>query len=309
MKGLVMDDYHVIETERVSKHYGNGAVAVSDLRLRVRRGEVYGFVGPNGAGKTTTLRMIAGLVRPSNGSISVLGSPAGTPSSVRRLGAMIEEPSFYPYLSGRDNLRVMARYASIPESRIGPLLEQVDLASRATDAFRTYSMGMKQRLALASALLKDPELLILDEPTNGLDPAGIADMRGLVRNLGQGQRTVLLSSHLMSEVEQICDRVGVIRQGELVAEGSVADLRGEPRLRIRATPVQAAREIVCSLPEVGSVSESDGALLVATDVGHASAINRRLVCAGVEVHEIAPAVASLEEIFIKLVQGKDANHE
>ncbi len=304
-----MVDEHVIETERVSKHYGNGSVAVRDLTLRVRRGEVYGFVGPNGAGKTTTLRMITGLVRPSRGSISVLGSPAGSRNAVQRVGAMIEEPAFYPYLSGRDNLRVMARYGSIPESRIGPVLEQVELSSRAGDSFRTYSMGMKQRLALASALLKDPDLLILDEPTNGLDPEGIADMRGLVRGLGQGRRTVLLSSHLMSEVEQICDRVGVIRQGEMVAEGSVADLRGRPRLRIRAAPVQAAREIVCALPNVASVTESDGGLLVATDLEHAAAINRRLVCAGVDVHEITPAVASLEEIFIKLVQGKDASHD
>ena len=178
----------------------------------------------------------------------MFGQPGSSRNAVQRVGAMIEEPAFYPYLSGRDNLRVMARYGSIPESRIGPVLEQVELSTRAGDAFRTYSMGMKQRLALASALLKDPDLLILDEPTNGLDPEGIADMRGLVRGLGQGRRTVLLSSHLMSEVEQICDRVGVIRQGELVAEGSVADLRGRPRLRIRATPVQAAREIVCALP-------------------------------------------------------------
>jgi ABC-type multidrug transport system ATPase subunit len=304
-----MNEDLVIETEKVSKHYGNGVVAVDDLTLRVRRGEVYGFVGPNGAGKTTTLRMITGLVRPSSGSISVLGATAGSSRSARGVGAMIEEPAFYPYLSGKDNLRVMAHHASVPTSRVDEVLELVELSSRAHDAFRTYSMGMKQRLALAAALLKDPELLILDEPTNGLDPEGIAEMRGLVRSLGQGRRTVLLSSHLMAEVEQICDRVGVIRQGQLVAEGRVDELRGEPHLRVRATPIEEARSLLTAMPDVRSVEETGGGFSVTTDLCHAAEINRRLVCAGLDVTELSPVTPSLEEIFLKIVQQKGTDND
>jgi ABC-2 type transport system ATP-binding protein len=297
-----MHDNLVIATDKVSKHYGNGVVAVKELTLQVRRGEVYGFLGPNGAGKTTTLRMIIGLVRPTSGSITVLGAAAGSRESLSSVGATIEEPAFYPYLSGQDNLRVMARHAAIRESRVDEVLEQIELTSRAKDAFGTYSMGMKQRLALAAALLKDPELLILDEPTNGLDPEGIAEMRGLIRGLGQGRRTVLLSSHLMPEVEQICDRVGVIRQGELVAEGTVDGLRGQPHLWVRATPLDEARELIETLPGICDVREEAGALLLSTDLSLAARINRRLVCAGLEVHEVRPITPSLEEVFIKLVQ-------
>lgn len=292
----------VIATDSVSKHYGNGVVAVKELTLQVRRGEVYGFLGPNGAGKTTTLRMITGLVRPTSGSITVLGAAAGSPESLGGVGATIEEPAFYPYLSGQDNLRVMARHAAIRASRVDEVLEQIELASRAKDAFGTYSMGMKQRLALAAALLKDPELLILDEPTNGLDPEGIAEMRGLIRGLGQGRRTVLLSSHLMSEVEQICDRVGVIRQGELVAEGTVNELRGQPHLRVRATPIERAHELIGALPGIRGIREENGALLLSTDPDNGARINRRLVCAGLDVQELCPVTPSLEEVFIKLVQ-------
>ncbi len=299
-----MTDDLVIATDRVSKHYGNGIVAVDELSLNVRRGEVYGFVGPNGAGKTTTLRMITGLIRPTAGSIRVLGAPAGSKASLRAVGAMIEEPAFYPYLSGQDNLRVMALHASVPSKRIPDVLEQVELATRAGDAYRTYSMGMKQRLALAAALLKDPELLILDEPTNGLDPEGIAEMRGLIRGLGQGRRTVLLSSHLMSEVEQICDRVGVIRQGRLVAEGPIDELRGHPQLHVIARPIEDARKLLADMPEVAAIREQDGVLHVSTDPRHAAEINRRLVYAGIDVSEVRAAAQSLEQVFFKLVQQK-----
>ncbi|HEX5617550.1 MAG TPA: ATP-binding cassette domain-containing protein, partial [Solirubrobacteraceae bacterium] len=210
----------VIETSALTKRYGE-TVAVDRLDLRVRRGEVYGFLGPNGAGKSTTLRMLLGLVRPTSGAVTVLGGRPGTPAALSRVGAMIEGPAFYPFLSGRDNLRVLARYAGAPESRIGAVLAEVDLEDRAGDRVAAYSMGMKQRLGIAAALLKDPELLLLDEPTNGLDPAGMAEMRDFIRSLGAGGRTVLLSSHLMGEVELVCDRVGVIRAGSLVAEGTV----------------------------------------------------------------------------------------
>ena len=209
----------VVETQDLGKRYGERIVAVDGLNLEVRRGEVYGFLGPNGAGKTTTLRMLLGLIRPTTGAALVLGARPGTPEGLGRVGALIETPTFYPYLSGRDNLRVLARYAGVSETRIATVLEEVDLTARAGDRFRTYSLGMKQRLGIAAALLKDPELLILDEPTNGMDPVGIAEMRPFIRSLGRGDRTVLLSSHLMSEVEQVCDRVGVISQAGSSARG------------------------------------------------------------------------------------------
>ena len=212
---------HVIETHDLTKRYGDAIVAVDALELRVRRGEVYGFLGPNGAGKSTTLRMLLGLVRPTSGTAAVLGEPPGAAAGLARVGAMVEAPAFYPYLSGRDNLRVLAGHAGVAPSRIDAVLDEVDLAARAGDRTSTYSTGMKQRLGVAAALLKDPELLILDEPTNGLDPAGMAEMREFVRALAGGGRTVLLSSHLMGEIEQVCDRVGVIRAGSLVAEGTV----------------------------------------------------------------------------------------
>jgi ABC-2 type transport system ATP-binding protein len=297
-----MDDSLVIETSELTKRYGERILAVDRLDLRVRRGEVYGFLGPNGAGKTTTLRMLLGLVRPTSGSALVLGAAPGSPDGLVRVGALVESPSLYPFLSGRDNLRVLARHARVPESRVAAVLEEVELTDRGSDRFATYSLGMKQRLGVAAALLKDPELLILDEPTNGLDPAGMAEMRTFIRGLGRGRRTVLLSSHLMTEVEQICDRVGVIRGGSLVGEGTVAELRGRETLRVRAEPVAAAERLLATLPAVERVMVADGGLHIAADPAAASAINRALVEAGIAVSELSREQASLEEVFLELTQ-------
>jgi ABC-type multidrug transport system ATPase subunit len=300
-----MDDGLVIATRELGKRYDGRIVAVDKLSLRVRRGEVYGFLGPNGAGKTTTLRMLLGLVRPTSGSALVLGAPPGSPESLARVGALIEAPSFYPFLSGRDNLRVLARYSAAPEARIDAVLDDVDLAARAGDRFGTYSLGMKQRLGIAGALLKDPELLILDEPTNGMDPAGMADMRGFIRNLGQGQRTVLLSSHLMTEVEQVSDRVGVISKGELVREGTVDELRGRESLWVRAEPLEQAERVLGAVRGVEEVARLDGGLRIAADLAAAPTINRLLVEAGIAVGELRPERDSLEKIFLELTQGGD----
>jgi ABC-type multidrug transport system ATPase subunit len=297
-----MDDSFVIETSGLSKRYGERITAVDRLDLRVRRGEVYGFLGPNGAGKTTTLRMLLGLVRPTSGSALVLGAAPGSPEGLARVGALVESPSLYPFLSGRDNLRVLARHAHLSEGRVDAVLEEVELTSRASDRFGTYSLGMKQRLGVAAALLKDPELLIVDEPTNGLDPAGMAEMRTFIRGLGRGRRTVLLSSHLMTEVEQICDRVGVIRSGSLVGEGTVTELRGRETLRVRAEPVGAAERLLATLPAVERVTVSDSGLHIAADPSQASAINEALVEAGIAVSELRREQASLEEIFLELTQ-------
>src|SRR5918999_1666905 len=226
---------HLVETNDLTKIYGGGVKAVDRVSLTVWRGEVYGFLGPNGAGKTTTLRMLAGLITPTAGSASVHGEQPGSQRALERTGALIESPGFYPYLTGRDNLRVVARYAG-------------------------DSLGMKQRLGVAAALLKDPELLILDEPTNGLDPAGMRDMRALIRGLGERGHTVLLSSHLLGEVEELCDRVGVISGGRLIAESTVAGLRGQAGLLVVADPLQEARARLERLLGRGGVAVADGAL-------------------------------------------------
>ena len=291
-----------IETRDLTKRYGAPIVAVDRLAMQVRHGEVYGFLGPNGAGKTTTLRMLLGLVRPSAGSALVLGAEPGSPHALARTGALIEGPAFYPFLSGRDNLRVLARHAGMPESRVEPVLDEVGLAARAGDRFRTYSLGMKQRLGIAAALLKEPELLVLDEPTNGMDPAGMAEMRSFVRGLAGGGRTVLLSSHLMAEVEQTCDRVGVISKGRLVGEGTVDELRGRETLWLRADPLDRAERTVRALRGIERVFRDDGGLRVAADPAAAPAIARALVDAGVDLAELRPERASLEKVFLELTE-------
>jgi ABC-type multidrug transport system ATPase subunit len=300
-----MDSGLVIETRALTKRYGEAIVAVDALDLSVRRGEVYGFLGPNGAGKTTTLRMLLGLVRPTSGEAAVLGVAPGSPQGLARIGALIESPALYPFLSGRDNLRVLARYAGVADDRVEAVLAEVGLSARAADRYATYSLGMKQRLGVAGALLKDPELLILDEPANGLDPAGMAEMRSLIRSLGEGGRTVVLSSHLMGEVEHVSDRVGVIRAGSLVAEGTVEELRGQAGLRVRAEPLAEAGRLIGALPDVEDVSHVDGLLEVAVDPARAATINRMLVEAGIGVSELYAQKASLENVFLELTASEE----
>ena len=294
-------DTYVVETRGLSKRYSKDVLAVDGLELRVRQGEVYGFLGPNGAGKTTTLRMLSGLLHPTAGTATVVGQPPGSSAGLARLGAMVETPAFYPYLSGRDNLRVMARYVGAPRARIETVLAQVDLTSRARHRFKTYSTGMKQRLGVASALLKDPELLILDEPTSGLDPQGTVEMRTLIRGIAKEGRTVLLSSHLLNEVEQTCDRVGVIVKGHLVAEGTIDELRGRGGLIVRASPIDRARAVLDQLG-ASSVQVKDGTITLDVDPAQAAVINRRLVEAGVDVSELRESERSLEEIFLQLTE-------
>jgi ABC-2 type transport system ATP-binding protein len=287
-----------VETDHLTKRYGR-VTAVDGVSLSVRPGEVYGFLGPNGAGKTTTLRMLLGLVRPDAGTIRVFGGPPGRLASV---GALIEAPGFYPYLSGRDNLRVLARYTKTDRTRIDTVMDLVDLADRAGDRFNTYSMGMKQRLGVAAALLKDPRLLILDEPTNGLDPAGMADMRMLVRRLGTAGTTVLLSSHLLGEVQQICDRVGVLAHGRLVAESTVAELRGRASLRVVAEPVEDAAARARALLGPDRVRVRDGGLDLEIEPAKAAWVNGELMEAGVAVSELRVRERTLEDVFLELTK-------
>jgi ABC-2 type transport system ATP-binding protein len=290
----------LVETNDLTKTYGARVTAVDHVSLSVRRGEVYGFLGPNGAGKTTTLRMLLGLVRPTSGTATVLGEAPGRPRALGRVGALVETPGFYPYLSGRDNLRVVARHAGVREERVGAALELVALSDRAGDRYATYSLGMKQRLGVAATLLKDPELLILDEPTNGLDPAGMRDMRALIRELGSSGHTVLLSSHLLGEVQQVCDRVGVIAGGKLIAESTVDELRGEAGILVRAEPLDLAREHAERLLGAEQVTAVDGTLRLRAAPSEAGRINHALVAADVVVSELRPLERTLEEVFLEM---------
>lgn len=296
-----------IVTHELTKKYGE-RIAVDAVSLAVEPGEVYGFLGPNGAGKTTTLRMMLGLVRPTSGSVEILGSRPGDPAVLREVGSLIEEPGFYPYLSGRDNLRVLARCNGLDNQQVEEVLQQVELRDSGPGKFKTYSLGMKQRLGVAAALLGDPQLLILDEPTNGLDPAGMADMRNLIRRVAGIGRTVLLSSHLLGEVQQICDRVGVISNGHLLKEGTVADLRGVSAIRVVATPVEAAAQVLERLCGSGVVvRQQDGSLQLDVDTARSAEATAALVQAGIDVQEIRPIERTLEEVFLEMTStAKDS---
>jgi ABC-2 type transport system ATP-binding protein len=302
-----MEHTTIVETHGLTKRYGSGVLAVDSVDMSVRRGEVYGFLGPNGAGKTTTLRMLVGLIRPTSGTATVAGHTPGSPAGLAKIGSLIESPGFYPYLSGRENLRVIADLASVDQKRVEEVLDIVELRSRAGRKFGTYSTGMKQRLGVAGALLKDPELLILDEPSNGLDPQGMAEMRKLIKDIGQGDRTVLLSSHLLGEIEQICDRVGVISNGHLVKQSTVQDLVGEEGVLVRAQPIEQAQEVLTRMFGPDALSRVDGEIHLKTKPENSAEINRQLVGAGIGVSELRPFERSLEEVFFQLTGEKQGS--
>ncbi len=293
-----MNEY-AVQTEELTKSYA-GRLAVDRLTMTVKRGEVYGFLGPNGAGKTTALRMIIGLVRPSSGSVAVLGGPAGRAQATERTGALIEGPGFYPYLTGRDNLRVMARYGGLPNSAATAALARVDLAERGDDPFKSYSLGMKQRLGVAAALMGEPDLIVLDEPTNGLDPAGMADMRRLIVELARGGQTVLLSSHLLDEVQEICDRIGVIDQGRLLKESTVAEVRGGVTLSVHGLPVERTLAVAERIAGAGRVRLDGGRVLLDVAPTFAPDVTRALVAAGIDVHAVEPIERALESVFLEM---------
>ncbi|MBO9315015.1 MAG: ABC transporter ATP-binding protein [Chloroflexus sp.] len=296
---------NAIETIDLTKRYGK-RLAVDRLNLTVGKGEVFGFLGPNGAGKTTTIAMLLGLVRPTKGQAIVLGHDVQREPALalRRVGAMIEAPAFYPYLSGADNLRVLARAGGIPAARVKEVLETVELSDRARDKVATYSQGMKQRLAIAAALLPDPELIMLDEPTNGLDPAGTVEIRNLIRTLAAGGRTILLCSHLLYEVEQLCNRVAILKEGKLIAAGEVATLlrRGQGvRLRVQGNP-EPAVHLLRTLPWVSGVTVQEEAIIIDAPVERAAEINALLIRADIVVAEIGANHSSLEEFFLTVTR-------
>jgi ABC-2 type transport system ATP-binding protein len=304
---MVLMESTIVETHGLTKRYGSGVLAVDSVDMSVRRGEVYGFLGPNGAGKTTTLRMLVGLIRPTSGTATVAGHRPGEPAGLARIGALIEGPGFYPYLSGRENLRVVADLAGVNHKRVDEVLDIVELKSRAGRKFGTYSTGMKQRVGVAAALLKDPEIVIVDEPTNGLDPQGMAEMRKLIRDIAHADRTVLLSSHLLGEVEQICDRVGVISNGRLVKQSTVQELIGEEGVLVRAQPLAAAEDVLTRMFGPQLITHQDGALHIKTKPDNSADINHLLMGAGIRVSELRPFERSLEEVFFQLTGEKQGS--
>lgn len=285
----------------VTKRFGrSGPTVVSDVDLRVPSHTVFGLLGPNGAGKSTILRMLVDLVRPTSGEIEVLGADAG--GELDRIGTMIESPALYPHLTGRQHLTLVADLAGVDRSRIDEVLDMVGFHEGADRSTGGYSTGMGQRLALAAALITDPELLILDEPSAGLDPEGVAEVRGLLRRLGEQGRTILLSSHLLGEVGQVCDHLGVLLDGELVYQGSIEDLvAGDPHIVLRADPTERAADVMAEV--LGHRPDHDDGRLIAPGSDDVvPVVARRLVEAGVEIHELTTRSRSLEQAYLELTR-------
>ncbi|HEY4689002.1 MAG TPA: ABC transporter ATP-binding protein [Anaerolineae bacterium] len=294
-------------TEKLTKRYGS-LVAVRDLDLHVPRGAVFGFLGPNRAGKTTTIRLLLGLVHPTSGGARVLGHDivAARERFLPQVGALVESPAFYPYLSGRDNLRILSHTGGYyDENRIDEVLDVAGLADRQRDRVRTYSMGMKQRLAVAATLLNRPTLLFLDEPTNGLDPAGQAEMRDLIKQLGLSGHTVFLSSHLLHEVELVCDSVAIIDKGQLLTQGRVTDLLGAASyLRIEAEPRERAYAIVQGIDGVSVGQAGSDYLRVKVERERVPEIVNALTNGQTRVYQVVAERETLEDVFLRVTRGQ-----
>jgi ABC-2 type transport system ATP-binding protein len=316
----VYDDAIVISTSRLTKAFGN-LVAVNDLHLQVMRGDVFGFLGPNGSGKTTTIRMLLGLVRPTAGRAVIFGMDNAyqLPAILQRIGAIVETPVFYPYLSGKDNLHVIAAASSMisgrsSNRRVEEVLEIVELQAQAKDAFRKYSLGMKQRLGIGAALLADPELVLLDEPTNGLDPAGVFEIRQLIQRLANLGKTIFISSHILYEIQQVCNRVAILQKGNLIKQGTVNDmLRQSEQIIIRfntADETQRALSVLRGMRERGvnwiaqaniDTDKQDLSMIRVDAARTRSAeINALLAHNNLFAAEIHPQEGSLEEVFLEL---------
>ena len=282
----------VIECQGLTKHYRR-VTALAGLDLTVEAGMVFGFLGPNGAGKTTTLRILLGLVTPTSGRARLNGRPVPDPAGLAGVGAMIEEPAFYPWLTGRANLAVLARSGPAGAS-IGRALAQAGLAELADRKVKGYSQGMRQRLGLAVAMMRQPSLLLLDEPANGLDPAGMAEFRAVVRSLADGGTTVFLSSHLLAEVEQVCDQIAVIQSGRLVSQGPA---RAAARVRVLVAPAERDAAVAALARWAARADGADGVL---TDTADGRAVNQALGQAGIWAQQILLERPALEAAFLSL---------
>jgi ABC-2 type transport system ATP-binding protein len=304
----------VIEIEGLRKAYrrvrGGTTLAVDSLDLSVPRGGVFGFLGPNGAGKTTTIRCLLGLVRPSAGRCRLLGADVrhALASVIGRVGSIVETPALYPRFSGRLNLELLGRLQGIGRREVDAVLDQVGLSDRAGDQVRTYSLGMKQRLGIAAALLKDPELLILDEPANGLDPAGIKEVRDLVRRLGSEGRTVFVSSHQLSEVQQMCDRVAILSRGRSVADGAVDEVLSMGRPEALLVKVDDLSGALAALRSAGIQAQLDGDhLRVDLPATEGARVTRALAEQNLFLSELRPEAISLEDVFLELTREAPAS--
>ena len=299
----------VIETTGLRKEFrtrrGRHVIAVQDLDLAVPAGGVHGFLGPNGSGKTTTIRMLLGLARASDGEMRLFGRPVPSqlPAVMRRIGAVVEQPKFVPTFTGRKNLELLAGTIGVPDSRVDAALDRVGLGGRDRERFKGYSLGMKQRLAIAATLLKSPDLLILDEPTNGLDPAGIRDIRDMIRGLGESGVTVLLSSHILAEVQQVCRSVSIIGNGRLLASGPVDELVGRGAGGTTHVSVADRETAAGHLSSAGYRVTRDGDVLVVDGAQDPADITRVLAEQRLYVSELTPVRADLESVFLQLTKG------
>lgn len=297
----------VVHTEHLTKYFGK-LLAIEDLNLDVYRGEVFGFLGPNGAGKSTTMGMMLGLVTPTAGTIEIFGlnSRSELPNILRRIGSVTESTGFYPYLSGKENLYYIARICGgISNNRIEEVLELVELAGRENDKFNNYSLGMKQRLALACALLNDPEFIVLDEPTNGLDPAGMKEIRELIIRLGQEGKTIFLNSHLLHEVEQVCKRVAIIKKGKVITQGLVKELMNkEIPLQIRVTEPEKAMIVLNKIDWINSVTREDEIIYIDVRPEKYAEISSSLANENIYLTEMRTKVDTLEDFFLDLTEEK-----
>src|SRR5690242_761340 len=301
-----MTDAAPVHVRGLVKRYGE-LVAVDGVDLTVEPGDVYGYLGPNGAGKTTSLRMMLGLIRPTAGQVRLFGrDPQVTVRALDGVAGFVEAPRFYPYLSGMENLRMMAAYdGGDAAARIGDALDMVALRDRARDRVGGYSHGMRQRLGIAAALLRNPRLMLLDEPTTGLDPAGMRDMRELVRRLAHEDITVVLSSHLLAEVEELCNRVAIVRSGRMVYEGHLADLRrtAGSGYRLRTTDNALAERILSAQPDLSDLATTDGVVRFTAAERVVGELSVALVEGGVAILELTPEHATLEQLFFRLTEG------
>jgi ABC-2 type transport system ATP-binding protein len=288
------------------KRLRDKTTALDGVEFDVPSGGVFGFLGPNGSGKTTTIRCLLGLIRAEAGTCTVLGSPSpsGLRAVIGRVGSIVETPALFPGFSGRRNLEIFAELGGVPGQRVDDVLARVGLADRADDRVKAYSLGMKQRLGVAAALLKDPELLVLDEPANGLDPAGLREVRLLLRALADEGRTVFLSSHLLSEVQQICDSVAILSRGKCIAQGPVGEVLAGSSAGgyvVRSPNLRRAKKILADAGFI--ISDGDRSLLVAGGPKEASRITRTLADAGIYLSELRPEQISLESVFLELTGG------
>ena len=300
-----------IATTGLTKRFGS-LLAVDKLDLRVPSGGVVGFVGPNGSGKSTTIRMLLGLLSPTSGTGEILGSSIERPARYAgRVGALIESPSFIPSLSARANLRSLAALRGLPSARVDAVVETVGLAGRERDLVSTYSLGMKQRLAIAAALLPDPELLILDEPTNGLDPAGIVEVRNLLIELGSQGRTLMVSSHLLSEIEAACNQVVIIRFGELLFSGPLAELTARTSAHVELAPEHEqdmARLAELLVTRGYIVQRANGDVVVEAGAIAASELNRIATAGGITLRKLSAHEETLEDTFLRMTGATDGDN-